>query len=730
MEHVRYIEDSTEYDYYRLSMSDLYKKLTIDKKTFNVLSIRNEEKEKLKNYHNGRMKSFDYVQLHCGFDIETTTIYNGYDDLHKHEIYNSFMYIWQFSFCSHGYQFVLKSNTWKDFEEFCRLLVSKLSKNQKVLVWVHNLPYEFSFMKGRFYRHFSDMFCKEHDKPIKFNFMEKLEFRDSMQLHMKGLKGLAEDFCQAKKLKGDLDFTIKRNHLDALNMTEREYRYCDNDVIILSQFDKYVWNNLIIGDTIPLTQTGILRSTIKQYLKDNGIYKRVLNFVNQSFPSKELYFLIMNYLFKGGFCGSNFKIVGDILENLDSFDFESSYPAIMLQPRYRFPRGGFHKNNDIKTIEQFKELAKEKCCFACFRFYDLKPKTAHNFISEHKIYNKSAEHIIVLNGKVRRVVNGFIEVFETEVDLLNYEKFYEWDNEKSCVVVCYESDRIQYGLDDYITKPLVEALVLKNTLKHQGKVYATEKAKLNSGYGMTTQKLITKEILFDSNSGTFEEKEIDDYNKMIKNRMFTPYIGIYITAYARNNLLNGIYAYHETTYGYDTDSMKGHFNDMTYINEYNEQCHRQNRIISEKFDVPLDIVYNLGCWDKETEHGQYLRYKTLGSKRYLYTTDNKTIHQTVCGLGDGALFKQAQKNNPTHTEEELVNDCFELFQDNMQIQDANKLLHSLQGYCEGIVNGVKMIEYSGTVLTPNRFTMKLEKVYANYIKQYHERQNKYEKRLL
>ena len=73
----------------------------------------------------------------CAFDIETTYL---------DEIEQSVMYIWQFAVMD-----LRTDNIWycfgRTWEEFIELLDSFYHDGITVMVWVHNLSYEFQFMR-------------------------------------------------------------------------------------------------------------------------------------------------------------------------------------------------------------------------------------------------------------------------------------------------------------------------------------------------------------------------------------------------------------------------------------------------------------------------------------------------------------------------------------------------------------------------------------------------------
>lgn len=128
----------------------------------------------------------DYDNTIFTFDIESTSFivldgkqYNPNDyllmtekDQEKCE-FHSCMYIWQFSIDGQVYY----GRTWNEFYEFIKELDS-FYPNLKKIIFVHNLAFEFQFLKSIF--HFEDVFARKSHKVIKATLKDfNIEFRCS-----------------------------------------------------------------------------------------------------------------------------------------------------------------------------------------------------------------------------------------------------------------------------------------------------------------------------------------------------------------------------------------------------------------------------------------------------------------------------------------------------------------------------------------------------------------------
>ena len=104
-------------------------------------------------------------------------------------------------------------------------------------------------------------------------------------------------------------------------------------------------------------------------------------------------------------------------------------------------------------------------------------------------------------------------------------------------------------------------------------------------------------------------------------------VGVWVAAYARNNLWELILQLDERVVYGDTDSLKGPFTreDVEIINDYNDWIElRQSEVINHLRlfpnaftpKTPKGVVKSLGVFEEEEP---WLEFKTLGAKRYACT---------------------------------------------------------------------------------------------------------------
>ena len=85
--------------------------------------------------NSGRTRN-TYADVVCAFDIETTRII---------EIEQAVIYIWQFQI---GLDYTVIGRTWEEYQVFLSGINEHLPPKMKLIIFVHNLSYEFQFLRG------------------------------------------------------------------------------------------------------------------------------------------------------------------------------------------------------------------------------------------------------------------------------------------------------------------------------------------------------------------------------------------------------------------------------------------------------------------------------------------------------------------------------------------------------------------------------------------------------
>ena len=225
----------------------------------NELSQLTEKFQIIKN-----TKKISYYNVPAGFDIETSSFYE--DDIKIPENKRCIMYHWQFGI----FNLVTYGRTWQEFQSFILKVrdVMMLSNELRLVVYVHNLPYEFYFMHKRFA--WDKVFFLDEKKPVYAITKFGVEFRCSLKLSGgRSLAQVGKELTKYKteKMEGDLDYSLIRTPLTQL--TEKEKKYCENDIRVI---ESYIQEKIESdGDItkIPLTNTGYVRNYCRKACFNN-----------------------------------------------------------------------------------------------------------------------------------------------------------------------------------------------------------------------------------------------------------------------------------------------------------------------------------------------------------------------------------------------------------------------------------------------------------------------------
>ncbi len=392
------------------------------------------------------------------FDIETTSflILNNkmipacdYLKLTKEEqeesLFMSNMYIWMFSINEQVYY----GRTWSELRAFL-LRIEYYGTYEKKFVYVHNLPYEFEFLRNCL--KFKNVFARKCRKPMRFELDEfNFEFRCSLVLTNSKLEKLPHDYGfedKVKKLTGNLNYDLIRNSKTILN--EDELKYCENDCLVIYEYIKKELETYGTMKGIPLTNTGHVRKELKEKTMTNYPYR---NKVRKSINTDGHIYNLLLKAFQGGYTHANWIYASTVINgDVDSWDFTSSYPYVMAT--FKFPSTKF-KPLKIKKKEQ---MIKEFAYLIHVKFFNIECKYFNNFISASKCINiKKGKYD---NGRVMRADE--IEIVLTDVDFNFICKSYG-------VTDNYEFIEVYYSVYDYLPIDFVNFVLekYKNKTKYK-----------------------------------------------------------------------------------------------------------------------------------------------------------------------------------------------------------------------------------------------------------------------
>lgn len=569
-------------------------------------------------------KKRHYVGITTAFDIETTLI----DDIQQ-----SIMYIWQWQF---GNDYTVIGRTWDEFLDLQQRIKAVLPSGSWLVVYVHNLSYEFQFLKGIYQFVPDDIFAVASRKLIKCDMWGCFEFRCSYKLTNMSLKQFTTRMkVEHTKLSGEeFDYSVKRYPWTPIEGEELEY--CINDVLGLVEAIQALMER--DGDTlqtIPLTSTGYVRRNAKRAMRE-GIHH---NFVYSILPDYETY-KALREAFRGGNTHANRYYAGDIVENVHSADRSSSYPAVMCN--CEFPMTEFvpilPKDLNKDYIARCITI-RHKALLLRIGIKDLKlrdPFWGCPYLSKDKCRNIHKAVDTEDNGRILEA--EYLETTVTDIDLKIIME--EYTGQIIFLQGWYASyKKLPEPLINEVVKYYKDKTELKG-VKGQEIFYDKAKALLNSLYGMMAQDPVKHSLIF-RQFGDWDEDDTPDEELLGKSnkRAFLAYQwGVWVTAHSRDALERGIRLVHETEgadFVYcDTDSVKytGSVDWSRYNSDRVMECRESGSVATD----PKGVTHYMGVFETEDnpETGYAYRYfKTLGAKKYAYVEkEGDGVHCTIAGV--------------------------------------------------------------------------------------------------
>jgi len=586
--------------------------------TFDYSIIKNTPCQKRRRGNQGKRENKrKYKDLFCAFDIEST------NDM---ELQQAFMYIWQFQI----EDYTIIGREWSEWLTFCERLTEQLQQDEYIMVYVHNLSYEFSFIKGVYCFTPEEVFCIQPRKVLKCEMLDHIEFRCSYLLTNMNLATFTKKMGVKEKLSGE-DYDYSKIRYPWTEVSAQELEYCITDVESLVKALKVYF--AIENDnyyTIPLTSTGYVRRDCKEAMRhfNRGELKNMM-------PDYDIY-VLLKQAFRGGNTHANRYYAEEILENVSSYDRVSSYPDVMINEL--FPMSPWIRENDINIERACRKIFKQKrACLMRVSFKNIRlrdPMDGCPYIPKHKCRNLSAHY----NDNGRILWADFLEISLTDIDFKIILQQYKFDSAAIHDFYHCRYGRLPKALRDVIVKYYQDKTELKGVVG-QELFYMLSKAKLNSIYGMSVQDICKRNILYENDQFKFDDELTDQelYDKTIQKAFICYAWGVWTTARAREQLQIAINMTGDNFVYCDTDSVKFIDDSSVSFDMYNKS-RKQDSI--KNGGVATDKSgkqYYLGLYDYE---GTYKRFITMGAKKYAYEDPDGELHITVAGCGKSKGAKE------------------------------------------------------------------------------------------
>lgn len=397
------------------------------------------------------------------YDIESTkyeenidTPIMGYSYLHGIKKYIFSTDITKDNLLEYSYNYTpIRTN--QDMEnKFVEINNEAKHNNEKILILVHNLTYEFynaifnmPLLHNELQNNSKSIFAISSTKILKIE-IGNLVFIDTLILFGKSLKVCGSEIGMVKN---EEHKTYNEIWTEQSDLPEWEYSYNENDLdLVAVYFSKFIrLLNLKSNDinsfmkTKIMTQTGMVKYVCKKINSPEALnQQRKITVETQKSIKPEIQKWIENEVFRGGFCVSVPCNSFCINDKVHSIDFASAYPAVMCTAVY--PKGKLIKSDGSRIIELNNFMSRDNFNYKYFwntdRLYqpykmflfkikikNVNIKTFENdneimYISKAKCQDVHSSSVVV-NGRI--ISSPELITSGTELDFILMKLFYDFE---------------------------------------------------------------------------------------------------------------------------------------------------------------------------------------------------------------------------------------------------------------------------------------------------------------
>lgn len=570
----------------------------------------------------------------ASFDTETSTVVHDGEKV-------AFMYIWQMAIENEAFY----GRTWQEFRDCLYKIKNEmqLAVDYKLIVYVHNLKYDFGFYKKEVNLE-GDFIARSKRTVLKHIMDDCFEIRDSAVYTEEPLEDMGEEIG-LKKLMG-YDYKKIRHALTPL--TPEELHYCEHDVLILTAYFRHEAENQNCSIyQLPLTATQKIKRVINsEFARESKTYQSMIMSRQLKDNTKDNAVLgLLKHAFFGAFNYSSQLVRGVEQENVTGIDISACYGAqCLLHP---YPVTKFKKIDNPSSLEDLKtnQRYKGKALLITFAAKEISPKYADiGFlpIHLHNYWERSATDLNNISAK-RILTAKKIRMTLTDVDFKLFLTLYNHNGIKIESVMASDYGQMPNYLIRSIAKMHEEKLRVQNKNNEIKKIrpltiaeeleYLHAKTGVSRIYGILVQDPIRDVYKWDAKS----QDLIKDGEQKSK-AQFQPVLyqwGVWVVAWARYEIIKILLKLSDTGHNElkiiysDTDSLyfKSSDTDTDIINAYNDIINAKIQHVASIYHIDPANLSKIGT----LKISHYEKFKTTGIKQYCYI-ENGTFDYRCSGL--------------------------------------------------------------------------------------------------
>lgn len=580
------------------------------------------------NESRSRRERHHHTPYVAAFDTETSTIKHDEEQI-------AFMYVWQMAIENEAFY----GRTWSEFKMCLQKMKNEmhLAVDYKLIVYVHNLKYDFGFYKKEINLDGNDFVARSRRTILKHIMDDCFEVRDSAVYTEEPLEHMGEEIG-IPKMKG-YDYNRIRHALTPL--TPEELEYCEHDVLILTRYFRLEAEKLncsIYKLALTATQK-IKRGINEEFSRESRMYQNMIMSRQLKDNDHDNHILdLLKHAFFGAFNYSSQLIRGITQDNVAGIDISACYGAqCLLHP---YPVGKFtpialpESTDDLKNNPRYAG----KAMLITFAAKDVSAKYADiGFlpINVHNYWQRPASDINNVASK-RVLIAAKLEMTLTDVDFRLFLEFYSYSAIKFVSIMASDYGDMPPYMIRSIEKTHRKKLEIQKRNNELKKIrpltlseqleYIHAKTGVSRIYGILVQDPIRDLYTWDP--------EINDIRKDGEQKsksQFQPILyqwGVWVVAWARYEILRLLLKLSGTGKNFDdlktlysdTDSLYFKFteSDIEIVKSYNDMINAKIANVAKKYRLNPESLTGIGTL-KVT---YYQQFKTTGIKQYCYIQDD------------------------------------------------------------------------------------------------------------